>query len=582
MKNLLVLKKYFLKYRNKLLLGVLFIIISNLSGVYVPILIKDGINSLNSKIDDGSLLRFGILIVVISLFSGFFRVMIRQTIIVVSREIEFDLRNDFWKHLQSLPVSYYHNNKTGSIMAHATNDISAVRNFAGPAVMYTIDTFTIFVFTVVIMISISPMLTFLSMIPFPVLSVIVYKVGKKIHKRFTSIQEHFSVLTAKAQENLSGIRIIKAYVKESKEIDAFKKLSNEYFQKNMKLAQIQSMFFPLLFLVIGTSMVIIMWYGGIKVMNGSMKLGDIIAFILYLGYLIWPAIAVGWVTNLVQQAEASQKRLNNIFDIKSEIVNNNQTDFSIKSIQGSIEFKNVSFRYSENLPYILKNINLFVPKGSSLAIIGQTGCGKSTLVNLILRMYDIKEGEILIDGKNIKEIPIEVIRGAIGYVSQETFLFSDTIKNNITFGLDNFSIEEFNKAIKTAQLDKDIESFNEKSETIIGERGITLSGGQKQRTTIARAVIKNPEILILDDCLSAVDTYTEEEILKNLKKELKQRTGIIISHRISTVKDADKIIVLKNGVITEEGKHEDLIKDSGFYAEIYGRQLLEKELEEIN
>lgn len=581
MKNLKVLGKYFLKYKWTIILGVFFIIASNITAVYIPLLIRDGIDELKNNVSQDKLFNYAVWIVVLAFVSGFFRVMIRQTIIVTSRKIEFDLRNDFWEHLQNLPASYYHNNKTGDIMAHATNDINAVRNFIGPAVMYTIDTLTTFIFTIVLMIAISPVLTLLALLPFPILSFIVYKVGKKIHNKFTLIQEHFSKLTAKAQENLSGIRIIKAYVREQKEIELFNELSKEYFKKNMNLARLQSVFFPLLFMLIGSSMVLILWFGGIKIMEGTLKIGELIAMEIYIGYLIWPAIAVGWVTNLVQQAEASQKRLNKIFEIKSQIVDNENTDYSISSLSGDIEIKELNFKYNENQDYILKDINLTIKEASTLAIVGPTGSGKSTLANLLLRIYDINEGSIRIGDKELKKIPLKVLRKSIGYVPQETFLFSDTIKNNILFGVDDYNEEELNHSIKIAQLEKDLSMFPQKLDTIIGERGITLSGGQKQRTSIARAIIKNPEILILDDCLSAVDTYTEEEILKNLKLEMQKRTSIIISHRISTIKDADKIIVLKEGRIIEEGTHEQLMNNNNYYSEMYKKQLLEQELEEL-
>jgi ATP-binding cassette subfamily B protein len=466
-------------------------------------------------------------------------------------------------------------------MAHATNDINAVRNFFGPAVMYSADTATTFILTIAIMISIDPVLTLLSLAPFPILSFLVYKLGKKIHKRFTAIQEHFSVLTAKAQENLSGIRIVKAYVREAFEIDSFRKLGLEYFRKNMKLVKIQALFFPLMFMIIGTSMIIVMWFGGVMAIEEKLTLGELTAFILYLGYLIWPAIAFGWVTNIVQQAAASQKRLNAILHIEPEIEVSSETDQSMLNIGGTIEYRNVTFRYRENLEPVLENINLKIPAGSTLAIVGYTGSGKSTLVNLILRLYTVTDGQILIDGINIDNIPLGILRENIGYVPQETFLFSETIKNNIGYGLDDIDEIKIVSAAEVSHLTQEIEDFPKGFETVVGERGITLSGGQKQRVTLARAIVKNPKILILDDCLSAVDTNTEEIILTKLRQIMEQRTSIIISHRISTVKDADKIIVLNNKKIAEEGTHEELIALGGIYSELYTKQLLEKELEEI-
>lgn len=581
MKELFSLKKYFKKYKSKLYWGFLFIFLSNISSVFVPLFIRDGVDDLRQNISSPALIKYSLLIVGVTFFSGFFRFLIRQTIIVASREIEFDLRNDFWKHFQSLSYKFFQNTKTGDIMAHATNDINAVRNFLGPAVMYSVDTLTLFVFTLSLMFSLNVELSLLSLIPFPILSILVYTLGKKIHIKFSRIQEHFSILTARAQENLSGIRIIKAFVREKSEIERFRKLSYEYLRKNIELVKIESLFRPILFLVIGSSIVIIMWYGGTKVISGEMTLGEITAFILYMGYLIWPAIAFGWITNITQQAAASQKRINAIFAIEPEIKNSKDTDYSIQKLIGDIEFRNVSFRYSDKLPFVLKDINIKIPAGTNLAIIGHTGCGKTTLINLILRLYDTTQGEILIDGKNIKTIPLKVLRREISYVPQETFLFSDTIKNNIAYGLDKIEDTIIQQAIDIAGLRTDIESFPSGLETVIGERGITLSGGQKQRTAIARAVAKNSNILILDDCLSAVDTKTEEIILSRLREFMKGKTSIIISHRISTIKDADKIIVLEKGEIVESGTHEELIELNGVYTRIYQKQLLEKELEEI-
>lgn len=585
MRALLRLKKYFVRYKSKIYLGFLFILLSNITGVYVPLLIRDGIDDLRQHLETPALLKYALLIVGVTFVSGVFRFLIRQTIIVTSRKIEFDLRNDLWEHLQKLSLRFYQNTKTGDIMAHATNDINAVRNFVGPAVMYSIDTFTLFVFTLALMISIDLKLSLLSLLPFPLMSIFVYYFGKKIHILFTKIQEHFSVLTSKAQENLTGIRIIKAYVREDAEINHFKKLSYEYFKKNLNKIKIDSLFHPVLLFVIGSSIILIMWYGGLKVINGELTLGDLTAFVLYMGYLIWPAIAFGWITNLTQQASASQKRLNALFAIEPEIKDTEQTNFSIENLKGEIEFRNVSFRYRENLPFVLSDINLKIPAGSTYAIIGHTGCGKTTLINLILRFYDVTEGEVLIDGQNVKTIPLKVLRKETSYVPQETFLFSDTLKNNIAYGLidlpEDLIDQRINEAVRIAYLVPDIEAFPNGLETIIGERGITLSGGQKQRTSIARAVARGGKILILDDCLSAVDTNTEEIILKNLKEFMKGRTSIIISHRISTVKDADQIIVIDNGTIAEQGTHEELLELEGIYARIYQKQLLEKELEEI-
>lgn len=582
MKNLFELKKYFVRYKKKLWYGVFFIILSNIGSVYVPLILKDAINDLISGVTMQLLLSYAGLIIVTSFFAGIFRFFIRQTVIVVSREIEYDLRGDFWKHIQQLPLRYFQNNSTGNIMAHATNDINAVRMFLGPAVMYSMDTFVRLVFVIAIMISIDWRLTIYSLLPLPFLSLIIYKLGKIIHKKFTLIQEKFSELTAKAQENFSGIRVVKSYVREDYELNDFKKLGKEYLDKNMSMVKTQAFFQPLLFLITGISIIIVIWVGGGMVIDGKLNIGDITAFSIYLGILIWPMIAVGWVINIIQQAEASMKRLNKILNEPYEIQDEINTDISINKIKGKIEFNNVSFRYSENLPYVLKDINLTINEGMTLAVMGLTGSGKSTFFNLIPRLYDVSEGEILIDGNNIKIIPLETLRKNIGYAPQETFLFSDSIYNNLTYGNSDVNKEWIEYVSEVARFNKDVEDFPLKYETVIGERGITLSGGQKQRAALARALAINPNILLIDDSFSAVDTNTEEEILKNLKKFMEGRTSIIISHRVSTVKDADKIIVLSNGTITEQGTHDELLTLNGIYADIYYKQLLEKELEELN
>jgi ATP-binding cassette subfamily B protein len=508
--------------------------------------------------------------------------MIRQTIIVVSREIEYDLRGDFWNHIQRLPLRYFQNTSTGNIMAHATNDINAVRMFLGPAVMYSTDTTIRLAMVLVLMLSLNVSLTIYALLPLPLLSLLVYKVGKIIHSKFTIIQEKFAELTTIVQENFSGIRIIKSYVREESEIERYAKHSKEYVRKKMNLVKTQALIMPILFLITGLSIIIVIWLGGIKVINNELTLGEITAFIVYLGILIWPMIAFGWVINIIQQAEASMKRLNKIFSEPYEITESEKTDYSIKEIKGDIEFKNVSFRYSENHPYVLKNINLTVPRGSTVAIMGYTGSGKTTFINLIPRLYDSTEGEILIDGKNVKDIPLDVLRTNISLVQQESFLFSDTVMNNITYGKRELNSEQVFSAASIAQFDKDVMEFPKKYDTIVGERGITFSGGQKQRASLGRALAVDPKILILDDSFSAVDTHTEEEILKNLKEFMRDRTSIVISHRISTVKDADKIIVLSKGNIKEEGTHEQLVALGGIYADLHYKQLLEQELEELN
>ncbi len=582
MRSLLLLNKYFLRYKKKLALGILFIIVSNSAQVFVPLIIRDSIDSLRQVINYDVIIRNALLIVVAALVGGVFRFAIRQTIIVVSREIEYDLRQDFWTYIQRLPLRFFQNKSTGDLMAHATNDVGAVRMYVGPAVMYSVDTLIRFIIIMSIFISISPMLTFYSLLPLPFLSFFVYRLSKKIHERFMKIQEKFSDLTTKAQENFSGIRVIKSYVREQNEIENFTTVSREYLERNMDKIRIQALFMPILFLITGVSLIIVISVGGTMVIDGALTVGDITAFTIYLGMLIWPMIAIGWVLNLMQQASASMKRLQKIMDEDLEIKDGPQTRYAINSLSGKIEFKNVSFKYKKNLSDVLSNLNFTVEKGETIAIIGQTGVGKTSLINLIPRLYDTTEGQILIDGNDIKSIPLKVLRENIGLVSQETFLFSDTLYNNILYGTKNGNKELVEKVSKISRLDKDVEGFPKGYDTILGERGITLSGGQKQRSCLARALAIDPKILILDDSFSAVDTNTEEEILSNLKEFMKDRTSIIISHRISTVKDADKIYVLDKGIIAEEGTHDELVTKDGIYADLHFKQLLEEELKELN
>lgn len=586
MKSLYRLLPYLAKYKKILLWGVVTVVGSNLFSVAQPLFLGYAIDEFKHGIDShiyvsSDLLRWALMIVGFSLVAGVFTFLTRQTIIVVSRHIEFDLRNDLLSHLQSLSYSYFQNTPTGDLMAHATNDISSVRNVLGPGIMYPTDTIMTFVMVLSMMLLKDWKLTLLALTPMPLVSYVVYRLGKLINAKFTERQEQFSKLTTRAQENLSGIRVIKAYVREKYETEQFRELSWEYLKKNLVLAKIQSILWPLMFVLVGFSILLTLYAGGVRVIDGRLSIGTLTAFMAYLTMLIWPMIAFGWVVNLIQQGAASMKRLVAIFDTVPDIRDDDQTDRSITTIQGTVEFRNVSFSHKSSASLTLKNINLKIEKGMTIAVIGHTGTGKSTLVNLIPRLYDVSEGQLLIDGVDVRKIPLSVLRSQIGYVPQETFLFSDTIADNIRYGIDDHSMEKVLEAASMSRIASDVSEFPKQYESMIGERGITLSGGQKQRTSIARAVIRQPKILILDDALSAVDTYTEEEILKRLKMFMEGRTSILISHRISTVKDADLIVVLSNGEIVERGTHEELVELGGIYADLNEKQLLEKQLEEM-
>ncbi|HEY6192390.1 MAG TPA: ABC transporter ATP-binding protein [Bacteroidota bacterium] len=586
MKPLLRLLPYLRRYRSTVLWGLLTVVMSNLFTVFQPRLVGLAIDKLKTgletnQIDENGLLVYAGWVVALSLTAGFFTFLTRQTIIVVSRHVEFDLRNDFLSHIQKLPLSYFQNTPTGDLMAHATNDISAVRNALGPGIMYPTDTLMTFTMALAMMLWADWQLTLMALIPLPLVSYAVYRLGKLIHVKFEDRQEQFSLLTQRAQENLSGIRIVKAYVREAYEIARFRTLSFDYLKKNLVLARIQSVMWPLMFMLVGCSLVITIYFGGKQVIDGTITIGTLTAFLGYLSLLIWPMIAFGWVTNILQQGAASMARLGKIYDAVPDIRDTADTNSSVRSIEGTIEFRNVSFTHKNAATPALGDINLRIPKGTTLAVVGYTGSGKSTLVNLIPRLYDVTEGTVLIDGVDVRKIPLEVLRNNIGYVQQETFLFSDSVLENISYGVDNGTVEHVAGAAEIAQIANEIRDFPKGFETMIGERGITLSGGQKQRTSIARAIIRDPRILILDDALSSVDTYTEEEILRKLRTVMKDRTSIIISHRISTVKGADHIVVLDGGRIVEDGTHDTLVARGGIYADLYEKQKLEEELEKL-
>ncbi|MDD5362564.1 MAG: ABC transporter ATP-binding protein [Ignavibacteria bacterium] len=583
MKSLLPLIPYLKVRKWKLIWGTIFVSVSIFLQSLYPMVIGNAVDEITNKTTNYTYLYYALLSVGLILVGGVFLFLTRRTIIVASREIENDLRHDFFEHLQKLPKEFFDKTSTGDLMAHATNDINNIRNFLGPGIMYSIQTFLRTVVTLIIMFNISSKISFLALIPLPLISMLVYKVMKTVYGRSQKVQESFSALTTKVQENFSGIRVMKSYVREISEINRFVSVSADYQKKNLSLARIQSYSFPMMFLLTSLSVIIVVYFGGVEVIKGNMTLGNVTEFIVYLGQLTWPMIAFGWVINLIQRASPSMDRIMKIRNTEPAVKDNEGVSFDIKpeNLNGEIEFKNVSFKYPGTDYYVLRNINLKIQKGTSLGIIGQTGCGKSTLINLIPRVYDVEEGQLILDGNDIRKIPLLTLRESVGIVPQESFLFSDTLEKNIAYSSDFVTEERMIESSKLAGLFKDVHMFPEKFKTLIGERGVTLSGGQKQRTSLARAIYKKPKILILDDSLSAVDTNTEEEILRGLKEVLSDRTTIIISHRISTLKNLDNIIVIDDHTIAEQGTHDELLEKKGIYYDIHVKQLLEEEIEEM-
>lgn len=579
MKSFFALRDFFRANAWRYLLGIFWLIAVNAVNLQVPRLLGNITDLLDTRqAGTGDLLRYSGFIVAIAVTIALGRFMWRIFIMGTARKLEYFLRNKLFAHLETLSASFFTEHKTGDLMAHATNDINAVRMAMGPGILMLTDSVFITVVTVVLMGSnIDWNLTLLALLPLPFLATLVTFFGKSIHARFKSVQQAFSQMTDRVQENLTGIRVIKSFVQEEAEIARFDDAAGNYVDKNMDMIKIWGLFMPMIQFISGISYIIVLAYGGIMVINAQITLGEFVAFNSYLAMMIWPMMAVGRVINVLQRGAASMDRLNNLFSSKPDIYDAEDCK-EVKALQGEIEFRNLSFTYPDGT-HALKDISIKVEPGKTLAIIGRTGSGKTTLVNLLLRLYNSAPGQLLLDGVDINQVPLSVIRGGIGYVPQDNFLFSDTLANNIGFA-GEFSQEQVEEAARLAQVYDNIIEFPNKFETMSGERGVTLSGGQKQRVSIARALIKNPNILVLDDCLSAVDAHTEEEILKGLRSIMEGRTSIIISHRVSTVQDADEIIVLDHGKIIERGTHEQLLRRGGLYQHLYFKQQLEKKVSE--
>ena len=584
MKELAYLNKYFLKYKGRLLLGVFITIIATIFKLIVPMKIGDILSIVdkyvNGEITDLAAVKSELLMNVLfimgaALFSAFFTFMMRQTFIVVSRYVEYDLKNEVFLQYERLPLAFYKQNRTGDLMNRISEDVSKVRMYVGPALMYGITTVTLFIIAIVYMLYTDFYLTLYAIAPLPILSIIIYKLSVIINQRSTLVQQYLSKLTSFTQESFSGISVIKAYGIEPLTNQNFVELAETSKNKNIDLAKVQALFFPLMILLIGISNILVVYIGGMRYMNGQIaEFGTIVEFLIYINMLTWPVAMVGFITSMLQQAEASQKRINEFLSVKPAIENLVDKETPIK---GTIEFNNLSFTYEDTGIQALKNISFSLKPGETMAIVGNTGSGKSTILELIGRLYDVEDGMLKIDDTPIKQVNLYDLRNSIGYVPQDAFLFSDSLKNNIRFGKEDATDEEVIDAAKSAVVHKNIIKFNKAYDTVLGERGITLSGGQKQRVSIARAIIKDPKIFLFDDSLSAVDTETEEKILSNLNKISSQKTTIIVSHRISSAKNADKIIVLEDGRIIQQGSHRELLEVEGYYKELYAKQLMEKE-----
>ena len=571
------LLSYFTPYKRILIIGSACVLLTNVVKVAAPLVLRHAVDDLATEVVESELLLYAGLLISIALVQGVFLFTQRRLLINMSRNIEYDLRNDFYEHLQKLPFEFYQTHRTGDLMARATNDLSAVRMIVGPALMYSMNTIFAMALLIPLMASINWRLTLLAFLSMPLVVTATNYFSKRIHDRFEKVQEYFGTVSNRAQESLAGVRVIRAYTQEEAEIESFKQVNREFVDRNLQLIRLSGIFHPILQFFIGLGFIAVLWYGGHLVISGTISIGEFVQFTLYLGLLVWPMIALGWVINIFQRGMASMGRMHHIMSIEPAIRDADRAS-GIDAIRGEIEFRDLTLTYGEARDPALKNISLHIDAGQTVAFVGGVGSGKSTLMNLVTRLLEAEEGQVLIDGKSIREIPLSVLRTSIGYVPQETFLFSETLAENIAFGVEHASADDIERAAIEAGIADDIREFPEGFETLVGERGITLSGGQKQRTAIARALIRRPRILILDDALSSVDTYTEEKILGHLRNIMSGRTSLIVSHRVSTVKDADLIVVLDDGRISERGTHDSLIASGGLYAELYEKQLLEEEL----
>lgn len=584
MKELQYLNKYFIKYKFRFLIGITITIASQIFSLYTPKLISKSITAIenfnknggSSELIKNQLFQNIMWILITTLIAGALRFLMRQTLIVMSRHVEFDLKNEIFKHYEVLDQKFYKQNRTGDLMNRISEDVAKVRQYVGPALMYTINTLISFIVVIIYMFNVSPILTLYTVVPLPILAFIIFKLSKEINTRSTLFQNYLSTVFNFTQEIFSGIRVVKAYTLEKQYSKSLNAIAAESKSKSLDLARVQSLLGPLMIALIGTSNLVVIYFGGMMYINGTIKsIGTIAEFILYVNMLTWPVTSIGWVSSLIQEAEASQKRINAFLKIEPAIKNKRSEK---SNIQGEIEFEGVTFTYEETQIKAINNLTFKVKKGETLAILGSTGSGKSTVLNLITRLYDVDKGTIKIDGICIANLNLSDLRNCVGFVPQDAFLFSDSIKNNIKFGNELATDEAIVNVAKEAMVHDNIIAFKNQYETILGERGITLSGGQKQRVSIARALLKSPKILLLDDCLSAVDTETEEQILNNLSRITKDKTTIIVSHRVSSIKNANYIIVLDQGQIIEEGTHTQLINIGGYYADLYLKQLSEKDL----